>query len=82
MAEIRPGDTVAVFGCGSVGQFAIATAVNCHDRFAKIVTIEQISRTKPAPDAYIYCLKQLGIKADAAIAIEDTPVSMAALAAT
>jgi HAD superfamily hydrolase (TIGR01509 family) len=48
------------------------------DRFAKIVTLEQISRTKPAPDAYIYCLKQLGIKADAAIAIEDTPVSMAA----
>jgi threonine dehydrogenase-like Zn-dependent dehydrogenase len=26
MAEIRPGDTVAVFGCGPVGQFAIASA--------------------------------------------------------
>lgn len=25
-AEIRPGDTVAVFGCGPVGQFAIAAA--------------------------------------------------------
>ena len=26
IAEIRPGDTVAVFGCGPVGQFAIASA--------------------------------------------------------
>jgi threonine dehydrogenase-like Zn-dependent dehydrogenase len=26
LAEIRPGDTVAVFGCGIVGQFAIASA--------------------------------------------------------
>jgi threonine dehydrogenase-like Zn-dependent dehydrogenase len=26
MAEIKPGDTVAVFGCGPVGQFAIASA--------------------------------------------------------
>ncbi|HEY3278030.1 MAG TPA: zinc-dependent alcohol dehydrogenase [Syntrophorhabdaceae bacterium] len=27
MAEIKPGDTVAVFGCGPVGQFAIASAM-------------------------------------------------------
>lgn len=26
MAEVTPGDTVAVFGCGPVGQFAIASA--------------------------------------------------------
>jgi threonine dehydrogenase-like Zn-dependent dehydrogenase len=26
MAEVRPGDTVAVFGCGPVGQFAMASA--------------------------------------------------------
>jgi threonine dehydrogenase-like Zn-dependent dehydrogenase len=26
LAEIRPGDTVAIFGCGPVGQFAIASA--------------------------------------------------------
>ncbi len=48
------------------------------DRFAKIVTIEQIAKPKPAPDAYIYCLEQLGIAADEAIAIEDTPVSISA----
>jgi threonine dehydrogenase-like Zn-dependent dehydrogenase len=27
LAQIRPGDTVAVFGCGPVGQFAIASAI-------------------------------------------------------
>jgi threonine dehydrogenase-like Zn-dependent dehydrogenase len=27
LAEVRPGDTVAVFGCGPVGQFAIASAL-------------------------------------------------------
>lgn len=48
------------------------------DRFATIVTIEQIAKPKPAPDAYIYCLEQLGIAADEAIAIEDSPVSLAA----
>ena len=26
IAEITPGDTVAVFGCGPVGQFTIASA--------------------------------------------------------
>ena len=26
LAEIKPGDTVAIFGCGPVGQFAIASA--------------------------------------------------------
>jgi threonine dehydrogenase-like Zn-dependent dehydrogenase len=41
LAEIRPGDTVAVFGCGPVGQFAILSAqlmnagrvfaIDCHE---------------------------------------------------
>lgn len=48
------------------------------ERFATIVTIDRIDRIKPAPDAYLYCLQQLGLNADEAIAIEDTPVSMAA----
>ena len=48
------------------------------DCFATIVTIDKIGQPKPAPDAYIYCLQQLGITADEAIAIEDTPVSLLA----
>jgi HAD superfamily hydrolase (TIGR01509 family) len=48
------------------------------DKFAKIVTIDQIAKPKPAPDAYLYCLKQLGVEAEEAIAIEDSPVSISA----
>jgi HAD superfamily hydrolase (TIGR01509 family) len=47
------------------------------DWFTKIVTIDQISRPKPAPDAYVYCLEQLGLNANDVIAIEDTPASIA-----
>jgi HAD superfamily hydrolase (TIGR01509 family) len=48
------------------------------ERFATIVTSDKIERPKPAPDAYRYCLGHLGLTADEAIAIEDTPVSLTA----
>jgi HAD superfamily hydrolase (TIGR01509 family) len=48
------------------------------ERFATIVTSDKIERPKPAPDAYRYCLQQLGLTADEAIAIEDTPASLTA----
>ena len=45
--------------------------------FASITTIDKIGAVKPAPDAYLYCLSQLGLAANEVVAIEDTPVSMA-----
>jgi HAD superfamily hydrolase (TIGR01509 family) len=50
------------------------------DQFSTIVTIEKIAKPKPKPepDAYVYCLKQLGLSAAEVVAIEDTPVSIAA----
>ena len=48
------------------------------DRFDTIVTIDKIKRVKPAPDAYIYALAQMGLRPHEVIAIEDTPVSIAA----
>lgn len=45
--------------------------------FASITTIDKIARVKPAPDAYLHCLSQLGLAAHEVVAIEDTPVSMA-----
>ncbi len=48
------------------------------DQFATIVTIDRIAQPKPAPDAYHYCLAQLRLTADQVVAIEDTPVSLAA----
>ena len=46
--------------------------------FASTTTIDKISAVKPAPDAYLHCLSQLGLAANEVVAIEDTPVSMAA----
>ena len=40
LAEIKPGDTVAVFGCGPVGQFVIASAK--HLRAGRIFAIDCI----------------------------------------
>ena len=45
--------------------------------FASITTTDKIGAVKPAPDAYSYCLSQLGLTAHEVVAIEDTPVSMA-----
>ena len=45
--------------------------------FASVTTIDEIGAVKPAPDAYLYCLSQLGLAANEVVAIEDTPVSMA-----
>ena len=44
--------------------------------FASITTIDKIGAVKPAPDAYLHCLSQLGLSADEVVAIEDTPVSI------
>ena len=46
--------------------------------FASTTTIDKIRAVKPAPDAYLHCLSQLGLAANEVVAIEDTPVSMAA----
>ena len=41
LAEIKPGDTVAVFGCGPVGQFAIASAM--HLGAGRVLAIDTIA---------------------------------------
>lgn len=45
--------------------------------FASITTIDKIAHVKPAPDAYLNSLAQLGLAANEVVAIEDTPVCMA-----
>ncbi len=55
---------------------ALGDALN-FSAFASMTTIDKIARVKPAPDAYLHCLSQLGLAAHEVVAIEDTPVSMA-----
>lgn len=40
LAEIHPGDTVAVFGCGPVGQFVIASAL--HQRAGRVIAVDRV----------------------------------------
>ena len=48
------------------------------DDFAAVVTRGDVKAGKPAPDVYILALQRLGIRADEAIAIEDSEASVAA----
>jgi HAD superfamily hydrolase (TIGR01509 family) len=45
---------------------------------ASTVTADRIAASKPAPDAYLQCLEDLGLTANDVVAIEDSPVSIAA----
>lgn len=47
-------------------------------QFACVVAGDEVARKKPAPDVYVACLARLGIGADEAIAIEDSPAGVAA----
>jgi threonine dehydrogenase-like Zn-dependent dehydrogenase len=40
IAEIEPGDTVAVFGCGPVGLFAIASAM--HLGASRVIAVDRV----------------------------------------
>jgi len=45
--------------------------------FDCVVAGNDVARKKPAPDAYEACLKQLGIRPQVAVAIEDSPAGIA-----
>ncbi len=46
--------------------------------FSVVVSIEDVERPKPAPDQYLLALERLDLAADEVVAIEDTPVGVAA----
>lgn len=50
-------------------------------RFAAVVCREDVPRAKPAPDVYLAALGRLGLKADEAVAFEDSLPGHAAAAA-
>lgn len=64
---------------GNIEGLLSALAPNCtRDMFDFIVHGGLVSRPKPDPEAYRLALTQLGIVPEAAVAIEDTAVSLAA----
>jgi beta-phosphoglucomutase-like phosphatase (HAD superfamily) len=52
--------------CAALGERAL-------DKFAAIACGDAVDAKKPAPDIYRLVLRQLGVKAERAVAIEDTP---------
>lgn len=89
----RAGVAQLITACQSAGiQVALCTSTSADNvdalkaalkgvldfgAFASITTIDKIARVKPAPDAYLHCLSELGLSPHEVVAIEDTPVSMA-----
>ena len=52
-------------------------AAGLGDAFELIIAKEDVARVKPAPDGYLLALDRLGLKADVAIALEDSPTGIA-----
>jgi len=51
-----------------------------HRYFDAILTGDDVTHTKPAPDIYLLALEQLGVPASEAIAFEDTPAGVTSAA--
>lgn len=46
------------------------------DRFAAVVTAEEVARSKPDPQSYALAVERLGVLPGSALAIEDTPAGL------
>lgn len=51
------------------------------EAFPLLVAVDQVARGKPAPDVYLAAAERLGLPASACLALEDSPVGVAAAAA-
>jgi HAD superfamily hydrolase (TIGR01509 family) len=59
----------------------VLDAAGIADRFAAIVSSEQVSRGKPAPDVYLAAAAKLGAPPDRCVAVEDSANGLRAAAA-
>lgn len=48
------------------------------DRFAVVVSGDDVAHPKPAPDLYLLACERLGVEARASVALEDSPTGVAA----
>jgi HAD superfamily hydrolase (TIGR01509 family) len=53
-------------------------AAGLHDAFAVVITVDDVARPKPAPDAYIAAAVALGAEPAACAVLEDSPTGLAA----
>ena len=53
-------------------------ALGLRDRFAVLATRERVARSKPDPELYELALRELGVRPEQALAVEDSPNGVAA----
>jgi HAD superfamily hydrolase (TIGR01509 family) len=53
-------------------------AAGLRDRFAVVVSADEVARPKPAPDAYLAAAAALGVHARTCVVLEDSPTGVAA----
>ena len=89
--EARPGAVALVDALRAAGvRLAVASnsqrtflelvlgSVGIADRFDVLVSADDVSNPKPAPDIYLEACRRLGVAAGEAVALEDSPTGVAA----
>lgn len=67
-----------VSGSARVEIEPVLEAAGLRDAFTALVSSDDITRGKPDPEGYVIALRLLGVEADAAAAVEDSPAGVAA----
>ena len=91
---LLPGALEAVDAAATVGPLAVASSspaalielvlelTGVHDRFAAVLSSEEVARGKPSPDVFLEACVRLGVAPHEAAAVEDSEAGLeAALAA-
>ena len=52
--------------------------LGCRERFAAVVTGEDVSRGKPDPEVFLRCAERLGVDPSSCVVVEDAPAGVAA----
>ena len=73
MAVVSGGQRVAVL--------ETLEAVGIGDLFDTVVTVDDVARGKPEPDAYLLAMERLGVNPEQCVAYEDTAIGIASAAA-
>ncbi|MFS8494704.1 MAG: HAD family phosphatase [Actinomycetes bacterium] len=57
---------------------AILSAVGIKDRFSVVVSSDDVTHPKPAPDVYLLAAERLGVPPLRCVVVEDTPIGVSA----
>lgn len=65
-------------GSGGMRSLVVATleALGIREHFQAIVTYEDVTHPKPAPDTYLEAARRLGVPPEACLVFEDTPLGL------